>query len=263
MNEEKDSTAVERTLAILEAVAQRPAGMTNADISRKLKIPKSSASYLLRTLEHHGYVRREEESGRYRLGVKVLALGQGALTGVDVRQVALPHLRQLVVHSQLTAHLAILDGDEAVYIEKVDAPGFIKMDTWVGKRMEIYSTGVGKAIVAYHSEQEVLRLLHARGMKKRTPYTIVSPAKLVQDLAKVRERGYGMDDEENSLGVRCVAAPVFNGDGRVEASVGMSGTLSQMTEETLPKMAELVKDAARRISQQLGWHGPRLIAAGQ
>ncbi len=255
---DKDSTAVERTLAILEAVAHRPAGLTNADISRKLDIPKSSASYILRTLERHGYLRRDLDTGKYRLGVKVLSLGQGALTGVDVRQVGLPHLRQLVEHSQLTAHLAILDGDEAVYIEKVDAPGFIKMDTWVGKRMEIYSTAVGKSVVAYLPEDKVERLLHSRGMKRRTPKTITSISRLLRDLQIVRERGYAVDDEENSLGVRCVAAPIFNGEGQVEASVGMSGTLSQMTPEMLPKMAELVKDAARRISQQLG-HRPQPV----
>ncbi len=258
---DKDSTAVERTLAILEAVARRPAGLTNADISRKLDIPKSSASYILRTLERHSYLRRDADTGKYRLGVKLLSLGQSALTGVDVRQIALPHLRQLVEQSQLTAHLAILDGDEAVYIEKVDAPGFIKMDTWVGKRMEIYSTSVGKALVAFLPDSKVEQLLRSRGMQRRTPKTITSPAKFLRDLELVRERGYAIDDEENSVGVRCVAVPIFNGEGNVEASIGMSGTLAQMSPSALPKTAELIKEAARRVSQQLGWHPSRLAVS--
>ena len=125
------STAVERTLQILEAVAQREGGMSNAEFSRKLKIPKSSASYILRTLEQHGYLRRDGEGGRYRLGMKVLSLSRAALSGVDVREVALPIMRHLVDRIHITTHLAILDQNEAVYVEKVEAPGFIKMNTWM------------------------------------------------------------------------------------------------------------------------------------
>ena len=103
------STAVERTLLILEAAAQREGGMSNADFSRKLKIPKSSASYILRTLEQHGYLRRDGDDGRYRLGMKVLNLSRAALGGIDVREVALPIMRHLVDRIHITTHLAILD----------------------------------------------------------------------------------------------------------------------------------------------------------
>ena len=104
---ESPSTAVDRTIAILEAVAARSSGMNNAEISRKLDIPKSSASYILRTLEKHGYLRRNGDDGKYRLGLKVLNLGHGALSAVDVREVALPMMRSLVEHVHITSHLAI------------------------------------------------------------------------------------------------------------------------------------------------------------
>ena len=120
---ESPSTSVDRTIAILEAVASRAAGMSNAEISRKLGIPKSSASYILRALEKHGYLRRQRETGKYRLGLKILNLGRGALSGVDVREVALPIMRQLVEHVHITSHLAILDGSQAVYVERVESPG--------------------------------------------------------------------------------------------------------------------------------------------
>ena len=152
--DDSSSTAVERTLLILEAVAQREGGMSNAEFSRKLKIPKSSASYILRTLEQHGYLRRDGEAGRYRLGMKVLNLSRAALSGVDVREVALPVMRHLVDRIHITTHLAILDHDEAVYVEKVEAPGFIKMNTWIGRRMEVHSTAVGKALLAYLDPKE-------------------------------------------------------------------------------------------------------------
>ena len=136
-------------MLILEAAGQREGGMSNADFSRKLKIPKSSASYILRTLEQHGYLRRDQDDGKYRLGMKVLSLSRAALSGVDIREAALPIMKHLVDQIHITTHLAILDHGEAVYVEKVEAPSFIKMDTWIGRRMEVHSTAVGKALLAY------------------------------------------------------------------------------------------------------------------
>jgi IclR family acetate operon transcriptional repressor len=250
--EESSSVAVERALSILEAVAERSAGMTNSEISRRLSIPKSSASYILRTLEQRGYLQRERGTGRYRLGLKVLALNRGVDAGIDIKQMALPVLERLVERSNLTAHLAVLDRGEAVYIEKVDSPGFIKMDTWVGKRMEIHSTGVGKVLVAGLAKAELEAILKARGLKKITPRTITSAAALFRELEKVRERGYAVDDEENSLGARCVAAPVMDATGRVIAAIGVSGTINQIGRTSIPKIAEMARDAARKISKQFG-----------
>src|SRR5258706_3415183 len=109
------SVAVERALAMLEAVAQEAEGLSNAEISRKLKIPKSSASYILRTLETQGYLTRNPETGKYRVGLKVLSLSRGALTGIDVREVALPINRHLMVKPNLPCHIAILDGPDTSY----------------------------------------------------------------------------------------------------------------------------------------------------
>jgi DNA-binding IclR family transcriptional regulator len=249
---ESPATAVERALGILEAVSQRSGGMTNADLSRRLEIPKSSASYILRALEKHGYVRRDGD-GRYRLGMKVLSLSRHALVGIDVREIALPIMRDLMNRSHLTVHLAILDGDEAVYIEKVDSPGFIKMDTWVGKRMEIHTTGVGKALAAHEPRERIERIVNERSLRRVTPKSITQPARFFKELERVREMGFGIDDEENSLGVRCLGAPIFNGDDRVEAAIGVSATVNQVPSEAVAKYSEMVKEAARKISAQLGW----------
>src|SRR5260370_25966268 len=121
--ETNPATAVERALSILEAAAQRREGLTNAEISRKLGIPKSSASYILRTLEKRSYLRREPETGRYRLGLKILSLGGGAQAKLDIAPVALPFLRAPVERIHLTMHLPVLDQGEAVSIAKVESPG--------------------------------------------------------------------------------------------------------------------------------------------
>ena len=253
---DSSSTAVERTLLILEAAAQREGGMSNAEFSRKLKIPKSSASYILRTLEQHGYLRRDGDGGRYRLGMKVLNLSRAALSGVDVREVALPIMRHLVDRIHITTHLAILDHNEAVYVEKVEAPGFIKMNTWIGRRMEVHSTAVGKALLAYLDPKQRDSILRQRGLKKLTPHTITTLPRLLQELERVRQQGYSVDDEENSLGARCVGAPIFNGDGAVEAAVASTGTINDVPREAVAHVSDMLKEAARRISNQIGYRGP-------
>jgi DNA-binding IclR family transcriptional regulator len=258
---ESPSVAVERALAMLEAVAQEPEGLSNAEISRKLQIPKSSASYILRTLEKQAYLNRDPQTGRYRVGLKILSLSRGALSGLDVREVALPVMRHLMHKTSLTCHLAILDGPDAVYIEKVEPEGFIRMDTWVGRRMRVHATSVGKSLVAYIPRPRLERILADRGMEKRTPKTITTVSRLLRELEKVRAEGYAVDDEENNMGARCVGAPVFNQGGSVEAALGLSGTINQVNAQTMPRILEALKDAARHISMQLGYRAPHRRAS--
>lgn len=249
--ETSPATAVERALNILEAAAHRRDGLTNSEISRKLGIPKSSASYILRTLERRGYLRRETESGRYRLGLKILSLGGDVQANLDIAEVALPFMRALVEKIHMTVHLAVLDQGEAVYIEKVEAPGFFKVNTWIGRRMFLHSTSVGKCLLAWLPKHEIETLVKQQGLKKRTPKTITAITKLITDLERTKAEGYAVDDEENSLGARCLGAPVFDVTGNVVAALGASGTVTQVDEHSMPRIAEALKDSARRISRQL------------
>jgi DNA-binding IclR family transcriptional regulator len=249
--ESSPATAVERALNILEAASQRREGLTNSEISRRLGIPKSSASYILRTLERRGYLRRDPESNRYRLGLKLLSLGGETQAGLDIAEIALPHMRALVDRLGMTCHLAVVDQNEAVYIEKVEAPGFFKVNTWVGRRMFLHSTSVGKALLAWMPKADREALLHNCDFKRRTPKTITSLSRLLTELEHVHEQGYAIDDEENSLGARCFGAPVFDALGNVVAAMGVSGTLTQMDAAKMPRVAEALKETARRVSRQL------------
>lgn len=245
------ATAVERALNILEATGERRDGLTNSEISRRLSIPKSSASYILRALEKRGYLRRDAESGRYRLGLKVLSLGREAQANFDIADIAQPFMRALVERIHLTCHLAVLDQGEAVYIEKVDAPGFFKVNTWVGRRMFLHSTSVGKALLAWMPKADAEAILRQHGLKKRTPKTIVTMTRFAAELETVRMEGYAVDDEENSLGARCVAAPIFDALGGAVGALGVSGTITQVAENDVARVAEAVKETTRRISRQL------------
>lgn len=245
------STSVERTFDILEYISRQPDGLTNSELSRQLKIPKSSASYMLRTMERRGYVRLS--FGKYKLGYRCLILSRGTLAGSNLKEIALPILKRLTDRTSLTANLAILDHTDVVYIEKAEAPSFIKMDTYLGRRLPAHATSVGKAILAFLPQEELDAALKGRILERFTPKTITKHQKLLRELEIIRRQGYAVDDEESSPHVRCVGAPVFGNSARVEAAVSVSGTTLKVDESNLRKIAAHVCEAAENISHLLGF----------
>ncbi|MCY7375235.1 MAG: IclR family transcriptional regulator [Pyrinomonadaceae bacterium] len=258
MSEEKTANAVERTFSILELVAESTNGLSNSDISRRLNVPKSSASYILRVMEKRGYLIRGD-GGKYRLGLKLMSLSRGQIAHADVREVAKPILEQFLRKSRMSeAHLAVLDNGRAVYVEKVEAENsFIKMDIWVGHRLPVHTTAIGKVLVANLADAEIVKILDLRGMEKKTRKSITNQAKFLQEIAKVREYGAAIDNEENSANVRCLAAPIYDANGLTVAALGTSSTILQLDETNLPKVIALVKEAASKVSEQLGYSGKR------
>lgn len=254
MSEEKTANAVERTFSILELVAESTNGLSNSDISRRLKVPKSSASYILRVMENRGYLIRADD-GKYRLGLRLMSLSRGQIAHADVREVAKPVLEQFLRKSRMSeAHLAVLDSGRAVYVEKVEAENsFIKMDIWVGHRLPVHTTAIGKVLVANLTDAEIEKILTMRGMEKKTRKSITSRAKFLQEIVKVREYGVAIDNEENSVSVRCLAAPVYDANGAIVAALGTSSTILQLDETNLPRVIELVKEAAHKVSEKMGY----------
>jgi IclR family transcriptional regulator, KDG regulon repressor len=245
-------TSVERALSILELLASKHQGLSTSQISRLARLPKSSTSYLLRTLVGRGYVRREAETGQHTLGIRVLSLGGQAMQGMALREVAMPHLRQIVETTRMGAHLAILDHYDAVYVERIESPGFIKMDIWNGRRVAPQATAVGKALICRLERQEVQEIAALHPLSPISPKTIVTLPHLLEELTAIRRRGYAIDDEEHAVGVRCVAAPVFAASGDVVAAIGVSATVSQLNDDYLPSVGNIVRTAALKLSAQLG-----------
>ena len=245
-------TSVERALSILELLASKHQGLTTSAISRSTHLPKSSTSYLLRTLVGRGYVRRDEETGHHTLGIRVLSLGGQAMQGMALREIAIPHLRSIVDRTRLGAHLAILDHGDAVYIERVESPGFIKMDIWVGRRVAPQLTAIGKALICHLDPPVVQEITARHRVTPASSKTIVKLPRLLEELALTRRRGYAVDDEEHAVGVRCVAAPVFAASGDVVAALGASGTVSQLNDDHLAAVGNIIRAAALKLSGQLG-----------
>ena len=240
--------ALERALAILELLADSRSGLTLPEIAQRLDLPKSSVHCLLVTLERHRYLHRRERTNRYRFASRLFSLGNRALSGLELREVAAPRMRELAEATHLTVHLAILERHEAVLIEKAEPPGLSKLATWLGKRMEVHCTGVGKALIAHLSEPELDRLVGEQGLPRHNDNTVVSLRKLKQQLAQVRRLGYSTDDEEDEIGFRCVGCPIFDSTRQVAAAISVSGATAQIREDNSPGLTQALLRTASSIS---------------
>ncbi len=245
------ATSIERAFAIMEMLDGTRRGWNISEISRRLKIPKSSAHVIVLTLERLGYLKREPASRRYKLGLKICSLGRGMMNDLVLPEVALPHMRWLVEQTRLTSHLAVIEKGHVVFIQKTDGPGMIKFDTYVGKRADVHCTGLGKALLAYSNELTLRDCLSVESFTKYTDATITSPAGFRQELGRVKHKGYSIDDEEEELGVRCVAVPVFNSPGELIAALSVTGTTAQISADAFDKLAKPLKEASARISKAL------------
>lgn len=245
------ATSIERAFAILEMLDGTRRGWNISEISRKQKIPKSSAHVIVLTLERLGYVKRENATRRYKLGLKISSLGRGLMNDLVLAEIALPHMRWLVEQTRLTAHLGVLEKGHVVFIQKVDGPGMIKFDTYVGKRADVHCTGLGKSLLACSTDQIVREYLAVESFVKYTYATITSTAAFRKELARVKQKGYSIDDEEEEVGVRCVAAPVFNPLGELISAVSVTGTTAQIPSDSFSKLAETVKETSAKISKSL------------
>jgi DNA-binding IclR family transcriptional regulator len=248
--------ALKRAFAILDGLNHTSFGLTVREVSQQHMIPYSTAFYLLETMRECGYAERSEDSKKYRLGHKTLSFreSKAARSLLDLRTVARPIMEELTELTELTNHLAILERDEAVYIEKVEPKGFIRLYTWIGKRNSVHCTAVGKALLMSLAQDEVTRICQPGTMVRRTERTITSLDVLIPELRNSAERGYAIDDVEDEQEGRGVAAPIFEEQGKVVASLGVAGSLSQIEFGRFDAIGKLVRNYAGRISERLG-HG--------
>jgi DNA-binding IclR family transcriptional regulator len=162
-------------------------------------------------------------------------------------------MQALMVQTHETAHLAVHVDGEVMYLDSEQHGGIITVTTTVGGRAPMHSSAVGKALLLGLHSEEVDRILAVKGLQRFTDKTIVNPREFHEHLRQCRENGYGVDDEETNVGVRCIAAPVFDHRDRVVAAVGISGPTQRMPLERIPILAHVVKECAAKISQQLGF----------
>ncbi|MGW7346562.1 IclR family transcriptional regulator [Streptomyces sp. NPDC054854] len=196
-----------RTVLLLEHFAARPGLHSLADIQNDLSLPKSSLYMLLRTLVSLGWVETDATGTRYGIGVRALLVGSSYIDGDEVVAAARPTLDRLSDDTTETIHLARMDGTSVVYLATRQSQHYLRPFTRVGRRLPVHSTALGKALLATHTDEEVRRLLPRR-LEAVTQHTITDREQLVEELALVREQGYAVDREENTLGLRCFGVAV-------------------------------------------------------
>jgi IclR family acetate operon transcriptional repressor len=243
--------ALARALRVLWGMAEHNDGRTLEELAQEHDINKPSLLRILRTLESEGVVLRENE--RYRLGPRVLDLGHGYLQGLELDAIARPFMRQLATATHQAVSLAVIDGLDVVYIAFEKANRELGILGEVGGRHPANATALGKVLLADQEPADLDRLLEGRELPRLTHRTAVTRDALVAQLDSVRSKGYAIDDEERGIGIRCVAAPVRDAEGRAIAGISISGAIFHMTDDVLADHARKVRAAAGAISERLGY----------
>ncbi|MFC0038459.1 IclR family transcriptional regulator [Actinomadura rayongensis] len=238
--------SLERAFELLEHLADAGGELALSELTEVSGLPMPTIYRLMRTLVNLGYV-RQEPSKRYALGPRLIRLGDGA--GRLLGSWARPALARLVDEVGETANMAVLEGDAVVYVAQVPSRHSMRMFTEVGRRVKPHCTGVGKALLAQLDEPRVREILAHTGMPANTPHTLTDPDALIAELAKTRERGYALDDEEQEIGVRCVAVPLPGAPA--PAALSVSGPSARMTGEALGAVVPAMRAIAERFAAEL------------
>ncbi len=226
-------------------------GLTLSEISEKLGSYKSTTLRMLKTLESINCIIYDQETGRYRLGVHLLELGSGMLEGLDLRREVRPFLEEINRITGEVVHLAILDEDKVVYIDKIETQHVLRLYSRIGKVAPKFCTAVGKVLIA-HKVTNYEEYIQTNSLKKYTERSIVDPDKMCRELKDVCSKGYGIDDQEHQDHVRCIAVPIRNYSGNVIAAISVTSPTVRMSLYKLHKIKPFMIDIAEKVSLQLG-----------
>jgi IclR family acetate operon transcriptional repressor len=246
--------AVSRALQILSSFTVQDFELSVADLHEKLGIHKSTLVRLLQSMAAEGFIEQNPLTGEYRLGIKTFEIGSlySRTRMMNIGALAHPPMQRLSSKLALSANLAVRDGDEIVYVETIDPAGRpMRVSYSAGDRFGVHHTALGKALIAFLPDEQLQNLLERIELTPLTPHTVSTVEDLVKELARVRELGYAVDDEESLPGLRCVSAPVWN-DRRVVAALSASGSTLVVTKERVAEIGGEVTQTAREISAQLG-----------
>jgi IclR family acetate operon transcriptional repressor len=248
----KVSITVAKAFGIVEALAvETTHGLTLGDLSLRVGLPKSTVHRYLTTLVELGLAQRSD-TDHFQLGTRVIELAGGYLANSDLRNESQGTLDALSTQTNETVHLAVRSGSEVVYIAKVESRHAVRMFSYIGARLPMHSTALGKAMLAF-GPSEWLREVLAGDLAPRTPHTLATASALEKDLRGIRGRGYSVDNEENEIGVRCVGAPVFDFTQSVVAAISLSGPTDRIDTGRSAQLGPVVREAARLISRRLGY----------
>jgi IclR family acetate operon transcriptional repressor len=229
-----------------------------SDLARRLGIAKSTAHRLLATLTDESLLEQDPRSGRYRLGLAAFDMAAAAQS-TDLHEAVLAPMTELRNRTGETVQVAVLDGREVVYVERLDSPNTLRLFMEVGRRNDAHSTGCGKALLAFSPPDQIERLLKGWRPAAKTPHTITDLARLRDELATTRRRGYAVNRHESEIGVVSIAAPIRDASTRCVAAISVAGPAERLEPHEF-QVAQVTVEVAAAVSRRLGHRGTYGVA---
>lgn len=241
---------VDRALQLLEILAEHPKGMQSKEIEELLELNKVTVHRLLATLENRGFI--ERTGNIYTIGLKIVEISSMKLSNVELKTEASPLLRELVNRLGLPVQMAILEGQEAVFIDKVESVHSFRMYSQIGKRIPLYASGVGKILLLQQDDAEIRDKMGKIKFEAFTSKTFTNVEQLIDAIKTARKFGYAIDNEEHQDGIFCVAAPIYDYMGKIIAAISVGDTNRKFIEKN-NKQIDVIKQIAQEISKRLGY----------
>lgn len=247
---------LDRTLDLLEALGRSERPLGTSELARDIGATKTAVFRILVNLERRGYVQRVPGTSKYRLGMRLVQLGQRSLETVDLRQAARPAMEDLHMRFNETVNLGVPVDDGIIYVDMIESDHGLRMSARVGALDEFHATALGKAILTFLPEDRRETIL-CRPLPRRTPNTLTDPDALRAELANIRRKGYAEDCGENEEGARCFGAPIFDHRGEAIAAISVSGPESRLGDDKRDQIAPALKFATDTVTERIGGNRPK------
>ena len=250
---------IDRAAQILDCFGFDHQELSVSEIGAKARLHRSTAHRILMALEYNDLIQQNTENGKYRLGIKLFRLGHQAVSHLNLREICRPFLTRIMDETKETVHLAVLDEDQVLYLDKVEGPHALRMPSRVGRRIPTYCTSLGKAMLSCLDDQEVKNIFRDQVLRPCTANTIKTLNQLLADLRMIRKRGYSIDNEEIEIGLRCVGAPIRDYTGAMVGAISVAAPSARLSGQKIHTIGKLVVTTAEEISIKLGYE--KLIKA--
>jgi len=246
---------VEKVLDILEVFLNQQREISISELANLSRLNISTVHHITSMLVNRGYLSQAHKRGKYSIGVKFLEFGSIARNSIKIANLAIPFLEELNKVTDESVNLAILDSNEAVYIEHIESSHTLRTFTEVGNRVPLYCTGVGKVLLAHMTEEELERFFNSNRLISYTDNTITDLSQLKKQLTVIKHEGIAIDKEEMESGVKCIASPVRDWNGNIVAAISISGPSTRLTSKRMEELRSLIKSSASKISRAMGYKG--------
>jgi IclR family transcriptional regulator, KDG regulon repressor len=247
---------IDRAAQILNCFGFDHQELSVSEIGLRTGLHKSTAHRILMALEYNDLIKQNPETGKYHLGIKLFKLGHQAVSQLNLREICRPFLIRIMNKTKETVHLAVLDENQVLYLDKVEGPHALRMPSRVGRHIPTYCTSLGKAMLSCLEEQEVQQILPKQALKAYTPHTVKNLDGLLAELRAIRKRGYAIDNEEIEIGLRCVGAPIRDYTGAMVGAISVAAPSARLRNQETPIAGRLVMEVAAEISEKLGYEEP-------